>query len=82
MARILLVTFVVIGFFFWSGWLIWAFLILLLGLKHPPIFDENVPLSRSRKILGLVVLCIFILSFVPDPIKGYSLVDIAKQFLF
>jgi membrane-associated protease RseP (regulator of RpoE activity) len=75
-ARIALVGFSVLGVFFWVGWFVWAALILLVGLKHPPIWDEQTPLSFVRKILAAAMVLIFILSFIPDPIKGYSLLNL------
>jgi len=75
-ARLFLGFFIVIGIFFWVGWFLWAFIILFLGLRHPRVMDEATPLSPGRKLVGYVIVLIFILSFIPDPIKGYSLFDI------
>ncbi len=53
----------------WAGWFIYVGLTgLLLGLRHPPIGDEDIPLDRRRKVLGLIALIVFILSFMPFPI--------------
>lgn len=82
LGRIILAAFIVLGVFFWIGWFIWALLITVLGLKHPPVFDEHVPLSRGRKILGGAMIIIFVISFIPAPILGYSLIDFLKPFLF
>ena len=79
-SRYILAAFIFMGVFFYIGWLVWALLISVMGLKHPMILDEDTPLSRRRKIIGIVVLLIFILSFIPDPIKGYNLLDIFKSF--
>ena len=81
-SRYILFIFVFLGIFFWIGWLFWALLISVLGLKHPRILDEDTPLSRQRRVLGIVVLLIFILSFIPDPIKGYNLLDLFNSFSF
>ena len=78
----LLVVFIVMGFLFWIGWFVWAFLLLFLGLKHPRIIDEDVPLSPRRKFIGLLMVLIFILSFIPYPIKGYSFFDLVNVFRF
>ena len=79
-AKLVLLAFIVMGVFFWVGWLVWALLISVLGLKHPRITDEEIPLSSGRKILGVVVIVIFIISFIPDPVKGYNLFDFIAQF--
>lgn len=80
--RLILGAFILMGIFFWVGWFVWALLIYFLGLKHPRITDEEKPLSHGRKILGYGVLLIFILSFIPDPIKGYNVFDILHQLQF
>jgi membrane-associated protease RseP (regulator of RpoE activity) len=79
LAKILLGVFLAMGVFFWVGWIVWALIILLLGTKHPRVNDEQESLSLSRRILGFVVIVIFVLSFSPAPIKGYSLLQLAKQ---
>jgi len=82
LARLMLVVFILMGIMFWIGWFLWAFIILVLGLRHPRIIDEETPLSPRRKLMGFVALVIFVLSFIPDPLKGYSLFDVFKQFSF
>jgi membrane-associated protease RseP (regulator of RpoE activity) len=80
LAKLFLGIFVVMGIFFWVGWFVWALLILLLGLKHPPVFDEHVPLSRGRKAVGVLIVVIFVLSFIPDPVRGLNLFGLLRQF--
>jgi Zn-dependent protease len=82
LAKLFLGIFIVMGIFFWVGWIVWALVILLLGLKHPRVIDESERLSVSRRVLGAVVVGIFILSFIPAPIKGYSLIDLVRQWGF
>lgn len=77
--RAFLALFVVMGVFFWAGWLLWAGLILILGVKHPPIWDEGAPLGRARTIWAVLVLAIFVVSFIPAPIEGYDLLSLIKR---
>lgn len=51
----------------WEGWLLWAFLSAMLGIRHPPIRDDTTPLNRMEKTLGGIALLIFILTFTPAP---------------
>jgi membrane-associated protease RseP (regulator of RpoE activity) len=74
--------FLLLGIFFWVGWFVWALLIYFLGLKHPQIFDEEVPLSPRRRLLSGLVLIIFIVSFTPQPIMGYNVFDLLEQLVF
>ena len=64
-----LVVFVLAGLsFFYTGWLMFAIIILLfIGTQHQPPLNEITPLDTNRKILGLIILIIFILSFAPIP---------------
>ena len=80
-AKFILLGFIIMGTFFWIGWFVWALLISFLGLNHPPVMDEGVPLSRGRKVLSALALIVFILSFIPAPIKGYNLFQVIHQFL-
>ena len=80
LAKFSLGVFLVMGIFFWVGWFVWALLILLLGLKHPRVFDEDVPLSPGRKAVGALIVGIFVLSFIPDPVKGLNLIGLLRQF--
>ncbi|OGD26025.1 MAG: hypothetical protein A2Y56_10995 [Candidatus Aminicenantes bacterium RBG_13_63_10] len=78
-AILALVAFVLLGIFFWAGWFVWAVLILVVGLKHPPIWDEHAALSSSRKFLAAALVLVFVLSFIPDPIKDFSLLDLIRR---
>lgn len=54
----------------WAGWLIWGFIILLIGrIGNPGALDEVSPISPKRIALALIVLLIFILSATPVPIS-------------
>lgn len=56
----------------WWGWWLWAALILLLGrgaIAHPPVFDPTYPIGSGRRWLGWICVLIFVLTFVPSPIR-------------
>ncbi|MBD2769956.1 site-2 protease family protein [Hymenobacter sp. BT664] len=51
------------------GWLILGLLLgRFTGIYHPPAPDER-PLSPGRKVLGWVMVAIFVLCFTPSPFK-------------
>lgn len=79
LARLLLVVFVIMGIFFWIGWIVWTLVIVLLGLRHPRVVDDRERLSLSRRIIGVLILLVFVVSFIPAPIKGYSLLELLRQ---
>lgn len=82
LAPYILGIFIIMGIFFWIGWFVWALLIYFLGLKHPHIYDDDKPLSPGRRFLGVLAMIIFVVSFTPEPIVGYDLFDLIKQFVF
>jgi len=55
--------------FRWIGWWIWAVIALVLGVRHPEIWDEDRPLDRRRKLIAWLTLLVFALCFMPQPIK-------------
>ncbi|MBN2398816.1 MAG: site-2 protease family protein [Candidatus Aminicenantes bacterium] len=62
-----IIAIVLLGVLYWPGWLFWALIVTLIGLRHPPIFaDEQMDLKR--KILAAAALFIFIISFTPAPL--------------
>ncbi len=67
-----IVIFVLAGLsFFYTGWLIFAILILLfIGTQHQPPLNEITPLDSKRKFLGVLILIVFILSFAPIPFSS------------
>jgi len=66
-ARLFFVVLLVMGFY-WSGWWVWAVLVLLMGLKHPPVLDESVPLLKIHRVIGWVSIAVLLLTFIPVPI--------------
>lgn len=51
----------------WVAWLVWAFMGLLTGLRHPPPYDDLSSLGWARMALGAATAVIFILILVPVP---------------
>lgn len=50
-------------------WLFWAVLVSIFALNHPPPLNPFVPMTRGRRWVALASLCIFILTFVPAPLR-------------
>jgi len=63
---VILVTTILLGFF-WSGWWLWAFIIFTLGRSHAEPLDQITQLDVRRKILAVVVLVVFLLVLTPVP---------------
>jgi len=61
--------FLVILGFGWNGWWLWAFLIFFMGRSHAEPLDSITELDHRRKILAIIGLIIFLLIFVPIPLR-------------
>ena len=57
------------GIFLWQGWLLWAVIMFFIGLRHPPLIDETVELNTAHRLIGVIVLLVFVLTFLPAPIQ-------------
>jgi membrane-associated protease RseP (regulator of RpoE activity) len=61
-----LVAVAILGFW-WPGWWFFGGMAFLFGLKHPPTFNDYIEPSKTARIIGLIAIIIFIISFVPVP---------------
>lgn len=52
-----------------SFWIIWLGLTLFLRLAHPPTLNDHLDIGNRRRLVGLLVILIFVLSFMPFPIQ-------------
>ena len=60
---------VLLGIFWWQGWLFWAAItFFLIGVGHPPPLNDLIPLGPKRKLLAYAMIVIFILLFMPAPL--------------
>jgi membrane-associated protease RseP (regulator of RpoE activity) len=55
--------------FIWSGWWLWAVLVFFIGRMYAEPLDQITTLNRGRKALAVLALVIFVLVFMPVPLK-------------
>jgi membrane-associated protease RseP (regulator of RpoE activity) len=53
----------------WNGWWLWAALIFFLGRRYAEPLDQITPLDTPRKLLAVLALILFILTFSPVPLS-------------
>jgi membrane-associated protease RseP (regulator of RpoE activity) len=57
----------VAGLFYSRTWLIWAFFVLLGGLRHPAPLNDITGLSWPRRLAGGLTALLFVLIIIPNP---------------
>jgi Zn-dependent protease len=62
---------------FYTGWFLFAMLVILLGVRHPPPLNDISPLGKKRTIVGVIAFLVLIVAFVPQP-----MVPISQDFKF
>ena len=60
------------GIFLWAGWLVWALLLAISGMRHPQV-PAWPPVESNRRPVALLGLAMLILTFVPMPFAGAAL---------
>ena len=55
--------------FIWSGWWLWAGLVFIFGRLYAEPLDQITTLNTGRKWMALLGLVVFLLVFMPVPIK-------------
>ncbi len=55
--------------FVWSGWWIWAFLLLFLGRMYAEPLDQITPLDKRRRAIAWFGMVLFLLVFTPVPLQ-------------
>ena len=76
-----MLTFVVaVGLaYFYTSWIVWTILLGLMlfmfGPRHPRVFDEHVPLDRTRLALAVAAAVMFVLCFTPAPLQPMDLLS-------
>jgi membrane-associated protease RseP (regulator of RpoE activity) len=67
-----------LAYYLWVGWLLWAVLLGLSGMRHPMV-PEWPAVDRPRRWLALGGLGMLILTWTPTPILHNSLPEVIRQ---
>jgi membrane-associated protease RseP (regulator of RpoE activity) len=77
-SRLTIAVLIPLGIFAWTGWLIWAVLLRIVAMRHPPV-PEWPDITAGRRVLALFALAMLVLTFMPMPIAQTPLIDILRQ---
>lgn len=63
-----MVLFTLVLGIWWNGWWLWSVLLLLFGRMQAQPRDDVTALDGKRKVIAVVALLVFVLSFTPIPL--------------
>lgn len=67
-----------LGLWAWEGWLLWAVLLRITGMRHPMV-PEQPGIPRGRRWLALAALLMLVLTFSPAPLAQLSGLEVWPQ---
>jgi membrane-associated protease RseP (regulator of RpoE activity) len=77
-SRFTILALIPMALYFWAGWLLWAILLRISGMRHPMVAEWPgvTGVRRWVAVFGLVML---ILTLAPAPFAHSSLLDVLRQ---
>ena len=82
-SRLTILALIPLALFCWTGWIVWAILLRVSGMRHPAV-AEWPDIGNGRRKLALLALLMLILTFCYAPIKssdgGQSLIELIRSF--
>jgi hypothetical protein len=66
------------AFYFWAGWLLWAVLLRISGMRHPMV-EEWPGVTSGRRWLAAFGLLLMVLTLTPAPFAHSSLLTVVRE---
>jgi membrane-associated protease RseP (regulator of RpoE activity) len=77
-SRLTILALIPMALYFWAGWLLWAVLLRISGMRHPMV-AEWPGVTGARRWLALFSLVMLILTVAPAPVGHNSLVQVFRD---
>jgi membrane-associated protease RseP (regulator of RpoE activity) len=78
-SRLTIAALIPMAIYFWLGWLIWAILLGISGMRHP-VVPEWPGITGGRRWLALFALLMLVLTLTPAPFVHGSLLEVVREF--
>jgi membrane-associated protease RseP (regulator of RpoE activity) len=78
-SRLTILILLVMAYYLWTGWFVWAILLQLTSLRHPQV-AEWPRIAGTRIGLGAFALLMLALTLTPAPFLHASLPEVIRQF--
>ncbi len=77
-SRVTILALIPLAIYFWVGWIIWAILLRISGMRHP-VVPEWPGVTGARRWIALFGLVMLILTLTPAPFAHSSLLDVVRE---
>ena len=77
-SRLTILALIPMAIYFWVGWLVWAILLRISGMRHPMV-AEWPGVSGGRRWLAVFALLMLILTLTPGPFAHSSLLQVLRE---
>ncbi len=79
-SRLFLLVIIGLGLYGWTGWFLWAVLLLfVVRLPHPDTLDADTPLDPKRRAAAWATIFLFVSTFMPVPLAVTSVEEIRDR---
>jgi len=77
-SRATILALIPLAIYFWAGWIIWAILLRISGMRHP-VVPEWPEVTGGRRWVALFGLVMLLLTLTPAPFAHSSLLDVVRE---
>jgi membrane-associated protease RseP (regulator of RpoE activity) len=77
-SRLTILALIPMALFCWAGWIVWAILLRISGMRHPIVADWP-EVAGARRWLAFLALVMLGLTLAPAPFAHSSLVDVLRE---
>jgi membrane-associated protease RseP (regulator of RpoE activity) len=77
-SRLTILALIPMALYFWAGWIIWAILLRISGMRHPVVV-EYPGITGVRRWLVLFAVVMLVLTLAPAPFAHSSLMQVLKD---
>ena len=77
-SRLTILALIPMAYYFWVGWLLWAVLLRISGMRHPMV-EEWPGVTSGRRWLAAVGLVMMVLTLTPAPFAHSSLSTVIQM---
>jgi membrane-associated protease RseP (regulator of RpoE activity) len=77
-SRLTIIALIPLAIYCWAGWLVWAILLRISGMRHPTV-SQFQGIGTARKWLVLLAAFMLLVTLTPSPFAHSSLTDVIQQ---